>query len=100
MDTSLEIINTKIYDRGAEFPNNPHIPTWAHVMAVNRMAKNSVQWQMLFSERNNGQENAQWMIVDFNKFVAAHIRSAGYFASYNRPFFGETRAQSGHAAAE
>jgi hypothetical protein len=125
MDTSLEMINTKIYDRVAEFPANPHIPTWAHVMMVNRMAKSSTQWQMLFSERNNGQENAQWMIVDFNKFVpgqplldgafflvemvpgtiqkaelAAHIRSAGYFASYNRPFFAETRAQTGHAAAE
>merc|ERR1719498_2285789 len=119
------MINTKLYDRVAEFPANPHIPAWAHVMMVNRMAKNSTQWQMLFSERNNGQENAQWMIVDFNKFVpgqplldgaffliamipgtiakkelAAHIRSAGYFASYNRPFFPETRAQSGHAAAE
>lgn len=125
MDTTLEIINTKIYDRVAEFPANPHIPVFAHVMMVNRMAKNAVQWQMLFSERNSGQENAQWMIVDFNKFVpgeplldgaffviemvpgtiqkkelAGHIRSTGYFASYNRPFFPETRAQSGHAAAE
>jgi len=125
MDTSLEIINTKIYDRIAEFPNNPHIPTWAHVMMVNRMAQNAVQWQALFSERNNGQENAQWMIVDYNKFtpgqpladgsffliemvpgtiqkkeLAAHLRSSGYFASYNRPYFPETRALSGHAAAE
>merc|ERR1719375_475436 len=122
MDTSLEILNTRIYDRIAEFPNNPHIPTWAHVQMVNRMAQNSVQWQMLFGERNNGQENAQWMIVDYNKFVpgkplldgafflvemipgtiaraelAAKIRSAGYFASYNRPYFAATRAQSGHA---
>jgi hypothetical protein len=125
MDTSLEILNTRIYDRIAEFPNNPHIPTWAHVMMVNRMARNAVQWQALFSERNNGQENAQWMIIDYNKFVpnfplpdgsffvvemipgtiakselAGHIRSSGYFASYNRPFFAETRAQTGHAAAE
>jgi len=125
MDTSLEILNTRLYDRVAEFPANPHIPTWAHVMMVNRMAQNSVQWQMLFGERNNGQENAQWMIVDYNKFVpgkplldgaffliemvpgtiarselAGHIRSTGYFASYNRPFFPETRAITGHAAAE
>jgi hypothetical protein len=42
MDTTLEILNTKLYDRVAEFPANPHIPAFAHIMMVNRMVKNLV----------------------------------------------------------
>lgn len=125
VDTSLEILNPKIYDRVPDFPSNPKIPNFLHVMAVNRMAGTGNHWTSLFSERNSGTGNAQWMIVDYNGFTAgeplkdntvwlveqipgitakkdlsAVIRSKGYFASFNRPFNTHIRDETGHSAAE
>jgi len=124
-DTNLEILNPTVYNRVPEFPVNSHLPTWMHVMIVNRMARNAIQWTTLFGEQNNGQDNAQWMIVDYNKFsvgqpvpdmtlwileqipglmmktdVSYLLRNVGYWASYNRPYFPEMRAETGHTAAE
>jgi len=125
VDTSLEILNPKVYDRIPDFPSNPKIPNFLHVMAVNRMAQTGNHWTSLFSERNSGTGNAQWMIVDYNSFnpneplkdntvwlleqipgvtqkvdISAEIRSKGYFASYNRPYSGHIRAETGHDAAQ
>eukprot|EP00747_Dinoflagellata_sp_TGD_P131109 gnl/TRDRNA2_/TRDRNA2_174929_c0_seq8.p1 gnl/TRDRNA2_/TRDRNA2_174929_c0~~gnl/TRDRNA2_/TRDRNA2_174929_c0_seq8.p1 ORF type:complete len:686 (+),score=115.78 gnl/TRDRNA2_/TRDRNA2_174929_c0_seq8:111-2168(+) len=125
MDTSLEILNPKLFDLIPEFPNNPHIPTFMHVMSCNRMARTAPQWTTLFAEQNGGTNNAQWMVVDFNRFDRGHplpdnafwlleqvpgltqmqdlsheLRSHGYWASYNRPYFKETRQRSGHAYAQ
>lgn len=125
VDTSLEILNPKVYDRIPDFPSNPKIPNFLHVMAVNRMAGTGNHWTSLFSERNSGTGNAQWMIVDYNSFepsaplkdntvwlveqipgitqkkdISAEIRSKGYFASFNRPFSSHIREETGHAAAE
>eukprot|EP00747_Dinoflagellata_sp_TGD_P131108 gnl/TRDRNA2_/TRDRNA2_174929_c0_seq7.p1 gnl/TRDRNA2_/TRDRNA2_174929_c0~~gnl/TRDRNA2_/TRDRNA2_174929_c0_seq7.p1 ORF type:complete len:496 (+),score=77.07 gnl/TRDRNA2_/TRDRNA2_174929_c0_seq7:50-1489(+) len=125
VDTSLEILNPKLFDLIPEFPNNPHIPTFMHVMSCNRMARTAPQWTTLFAEQNGGTNNAQWMVVDFNRFDRGHplpdnafwlleqvpgltqmqdlsheLRSHGYWASYNRPYFKETRQRSGHAYAQ
>jgi hypothetical protein len=124
-DTSLEILNPKVYDRIPEFPSNPKIPNFLHVMAVNRMAATGNHWTSLFSERNSGTGNAQWLVVDYNTFVpneplkdntvwlveqipgitqeqdvSGILRNQGYFASYNRPYFGRIRDETGHSAAQ
>jgi len=125
MDTSLEILNTDMYNRVADFPANAHVPDFMHVMTANRMASSAPHWAALFSEKNSGTDNAQWMIVDYNRFVPGRpvpdgtlwvleqvpgmmfkkdmsfqLRNDGYFASYNRPSFQEIRQVSGHTAAE
>jgi hypothetical protein len=125
MDTSLEILNTDIYNRVAEFPTNSHVPNFMHIMTANRMAQTAPHWAVLLSERNSGTNNAQWMIIDYNQFVpkkplldntlwvveqvpgmtykkdmTASLRDKGYWASYNRPYFDEIRKVSGHTAAE
>jgi len=124
-DTTLEILNPLLYDRIPEFPSNAHIPYFMHVMVVNRMARTAPQWAVLFSERNSGTYNAQWMVVDYNQFktgeslpdnsfwileqipgaihkadMSLYLRTNRYFASYNRPYFPEIRAVTGHTAAE
>jgi len=125
MDTSLEILNMNIYNRVAEFPVNTHVPDFMHIMVANRMASSAPHWAVLMSERNSGVGNAQWMIVDYNRFLpgkplpdnslwvleqvpgvsfkkdmSAWLRDKGYFASYNRPYFQPIRDVSGHTAAE
>lgn len=125
MDTSLEILNSEIYDRVTEFPANSHVPNFLHVMVANRMATTANHWTTLFDERNSGTDNAQWLVVDYNRFTAGqplkdntlwvlekvpgiihkedmsnHMIGNGYWASYNRPFFPDIRRMSGHEAAE
>lgn len=125
MDTSLEILNAQLYDRVAEFPVTSHLPTFMKVMVSNRMAKTASHWAVLFSGTNTGTGNAQWMIVDYNKFapgkplhsgvlwvleqapgtvaqgdMTLHLRDHGYWASFNRPFFPSVRDVTGHTAAE
>jgi hypothetical protein len=125
MDTSLEILNQELYNRVAEFPANSHVPDFMHIMVANRMASSAPHWAVLFSERNSGMGNAQWMIVDYNRFVPGKpvpdgalwvleqvpgmsfkkdmtfmLRDKGYWASYNRPYFPKIRDVTGHTQAE
>lgn len=125
MDTSLEILNPKIYDRLPEFPANSHMPSWMHVMVVNRLARNGGMWGNWFGERNCGQDNAQWMVLNYNGFspgspvpdgtlfvvesvpgisqkgdLSQHLRDNSFWGSYNRPYFGKIRDLTGHTAAE
>jgi len=125
MDTSLEILNMNLYNRVAEFPVNSHVPDFMHIMTANRMAKTASHWAVLYSERNSGVGNAEWLIVDYNRFVPGKpvsdgtlwvleqvpgmsfkkdmsfmLRDRGYWASYNRPYFPEIRAVTGHTQAE
>jgi len=125
MDTSLEVLDARLYDRVADFPANPHAPNFLHVMAVNRLAQSGVHWTTLFAEQNSGTNSAQWIVVDYNRFgpgepmrdntlrileqvpglihrtdMSAELSTRGYWASYNRPFFEDVRELSGHTAAE
>jgi hypothetical protein len=125
MDTSMEVLDPSIWDKVIDFPKKQHIPNFMHVMATNRLAKSSPQWAKIFSKINTGTYNAQWMIVDYNQFkagatlsdntlwvlesipgathsqdVSSVLRKQGYWASFNRPYFDDIRAASGHAAAQ
>lgn len=125
MDTSLEILNMDLYNRVAEFPVNSHVPDFMHIMVANRMASSAPHWSVLYTERNSGTGNAQWMIVDYNRFVPGKpvpdgtlwvieqipgtsfkkdvsfmLRDTGYWASYNRPYFPQIRDMTGHTEAE
>ena len=43
MDTSLEVLNPKVYDRISEDPKQVRLPRFLHVMAVNRVAQDRCQ---------------------------------------------------------
>jgi len=125
MDTSLEILNPLVYNRVADFPSNPHLPDFMRVMIANRLARTGAHWVSILAGMNTGTNNAQWMVVDYNLFqpglpiqdntlwvmeqvpglirqgdLSQHLQRVGYWASYNRPYFSETRELTGHAAAE
>eukprot|EP01133_Synstelium_polycarpum_P006702 gene6702-7795_t len=95
------------------------ILSWIRVIIANRMASNGLQWCNIFSLQNSGTYNNQWIVVDYNKFeanVAARdglvyvleqlpgyiefddvtpIVRAGYWPSYNVPFFENVYNMSG-----
>eukprot|EP00930_Biecheleria_cincta_P010377 TRINITY_DN11246_c1_g2_i1.p1 TRINITY_DN11246_c1_g2~~TRINITY_DN11246_c1_g2_i1.p1 ORF type:complete len:677 (-),score=114.48 TRINITY_DN11246_c1_g2_i1:139-2037(-) len=125
MDTSMEILNSNLYSRIPEFPKNPRVPKFLRVMAVNRVAKSGAHWTSMYSQENLGTGNSQWLVVDYNRFtpgeplgdnavrileqvpglsqqadVTSEVSARGYWGSYNRPFFKDTRRASGHEEAE
>lgn len=120
MDTSLEVIDGAVYDRVDD-----KVPPFMHVMAVNRMAATGSHWASLMQERSQNSNSAQWLVVDYNLFVPGQrvpgntlwaveqvpglthkadvsevLNLNGYWASYNRPYFPDVRALSGHKEAE
>lgn len=125
METSLIILDPKAWVSVQEFDIKPQIPNFAHIMAVNRLATSSAHWAQLFMTVNTGTYTSQWLVVDYNQFevgkplpdgtfwvieavpgavhaedMTAHLRSRGYFPSFNRPYFEPIRQKSGHSAAE
>eukprot|EP00435_Cladocopium_sp_Y103_P000576 s1152_g1.t1 len=69
MDTTLEVLNPKVYDRISEDPHRPRLPRFLHVMAVNRVAKTGTQWTSMLSSESLGTGNSQWLVVDYNRFT-------------------------------
>jgi len=125
MDTSLEVLNPKVYDRISDDPQRPRLPRFLHVMAVNRVAKTGTQWTSMLSSESLGTGNSQWVVVDYNRFKAgqpledgalrlleqlpgishqadltSELSSKGFWSSFNRPFFEDIRRMSGHEQAE
>jgi len=127
MDTSLEVLDPKLYDEAAKTAAAPDVPTFLHVMAINRIAQSAGHWSEMYINARSGASStsAQWLVVDFNRFtpgdavsvntlwVVEHVpgmahkedvslkfAAQGYWASYNRPYFDEVRQVSGHTAAE
>ncbi|CAK8987982.1 Phospholipase B-like protein B [Durusdinium trenchii] len=112
MDTSLEVLNPRVYDRISEDPKRPRLPRFLHVMATNRVAKTGTQWTSMLASESLGTGNSQWLVVDYNRFtpnqplqdnalrlleqlpgfahqadVTAELSSRGAWGSFNRPFF-------------
>ncbi|CAE7314589.1 PLBD2 [Symbiodinium microadriaticum] len=125
MDTTLEVLNPKLYSRVMDDPDRPRLPKFLHVMAVNRVAKTGTQWTSMMAEQNTGTGNSQWIVVDYNRFspgqplqrntlriveqvpgmthqadITTELTSRGYWGSFNRPFFEDIRRMSGHKTAE
>ncbi|CAE7528575.1 plbC [Symbiodinium natans] len=125
MDTTLEVLNPKLYSRVMDDPKRPRLPKFLHVMAVNRVAKTGTQWTSMLAEENTGTGNSQWIVVDYNRFtpgqplqrnairileqvpgmthqadITSELTSRGYWGSFNRPFFEDIREMSGHKTAE
>jgi len=125
METSLEVLDARSWDKVLDFPRFASIPNFLHLMAVNRLAKTSSHWARLFSKTNTGTFTSQWMIVDYNQLtpgkplaegtfwvvemvpgvsemrdMSGYLQEHGYFPSFNRPFFEKVRELSGHSAAE
>merc|ERR1719456_853853 len=94
-------------------------------MIVNRLAKNANHWTRIHGTMNSGTYNSEWLIVDYNQFtpgkpvpdntlwvvdavpgivhaedLSHRLRTEGYFASYNRPYFTDVRDKTGHTAAQ
>ncbi|TRY78809.1 hypothetical protein TCAL_07583 [Tigriopus californicus] len=91
---------------------------------ANRMATNGKEWTKIFTRKNSGTYNNQWMVVDYKKFMPGmsrvksdllwvleqlpgHIRSAdmtsvlakqSYWPSYNSPYFSDIFNMSGNPA--
>jgi len=126
METSIEVLDPEVNARMPYFPARPRIPGFVHLMATNRLAKNARHWAKLYTESaNNLAYSAQWMIVDYNMYkpnvqlpndvlwlvevlpgmsmigdVSQTLRTQGYWASYNRPYFDIIREASGHSTAQ
>ncbi|CUG87850.1 lysosomal/endosomal membrane protein p67, putative [Bodo saltans] len=102
------------------------VSEFIRVMVSNRFATNGSHWADLFCSYNTGTYNNQWMVVDMAKFTlsmgtvtndtlwiieqmpnmckkgdqSAILESAGYWASYNRPFYADVFAWGGFLAHE
>jgi hypothetical protein len=125
METSLEILDVTAWDNIQDFPANPQVPGFIHLMAVNRLAKSPVHWVQLMMKVNTGTYASQWMVVDYSMFksgqpvpknmfwvleqmpgvqhaedMSGYLQQHRYFPSFNRPYFDSIRDASGHKAAE
>merc|ERR1719158_244652 len=84
-----------------------------------------MHWVDIFTKKNSGTMNAQWMVLDYNNFkpgkpvpdnvfwvmetipgkmhsadMTHRLRTHGFWGSYNRPYFQDIRAASGHQGAQ
>ena len=91
---------------------------------ANRLASSGMQWAGVFSRRNSGTYNNQWMVVDYKLFtpgekhlqdnllwileqlpghihaedMTSMLRDQGYWPSYNTPYFKDIFNMSGGPA--
>ncbi|XP_033747259.1 putative phospholipase B-like 2 [Pecten maximus] len=120
METTIGNSNDKIW-----FYVNPKdsVPEAIRAMVANRLASVGKEWGEIFSQRNSGTYNNQWMIVDYKQFVPGKTDVKGllyvleqipglivfddltgrllnetYWASYNVPYFPAVFNDSGMPA--
>jgi hypothetical protein len=116
-ETTLENYNRDLY---GNISATNSIFTGARVMIANRLANDGRQWTKLFSRYNSGTYNNQWMVLDYDVFepgrpirdnllwvleqlpgmviandVTDVLKTQGYWASYNSPYFKEVYEASG-----
>jgi len=115
-DTSLEMVNPFGFDAVKDFPFNPHLPNFMHVIVCLRRAKNAADFAKWYQVQNTGTLLAQWMVVDYNMFTSGKpvgqnllwiieqvpgkmeakdmslvLRQQGYWYGVNRPYFSTIR---------
>ena len=66
LQTTNSIINQSLY----ELVTPESLFAWQRVRVSNSMARDGKQWGELFSKYNSGTYNNQYMVIDYNKFVA------------------------------
>eukprot|EP00929_Paragymnodinium_shiwhaense_P070086 TRINITY_DN35466_c0_g1_i1.p1 TRINITY_DN35466_c0_g1~~TRINITY_DN35466_c0_g1_i1.p1 ORF type:complete len:641 (+),score=187.71 TRINITY_DN35466_c0_g1_i1:101-2023(+) len=117
METSATILNADSYK--ALKPESAF--AWIRMMVANGLAASAPEWAQLFATEKSGTYNAQWMVLDVNKFEpgtktlqddtfwiveevpglvhsadeTAQLREKGYFASYNDLLYEDTRKIAG-----
>ncbi|GJP55433.1 hypothetical protein CLOM_g14382 [Closterium sp. NIES-68] len=122
-ETTIGNDNLELYRRYVH-PNGT-VLEWIRNMVANRVASSGRQWVDVFSRHNSGTYNNQWMVVDYKVFqpghpppdntlwvleqlpghvvgedMSAHLRTEGYWASYNIPAFPAIFNLSGFADLE
>ncbi|GFR79104.1 phospholipase B-like [Elysia marginata] len=116
LQTTNNIFNSALYKKVV--PQS--LMAWQRVRAANMIARNGREWTDLLGEFNSGTYNNQYMVIDLKQielgsvvkdnalWVAeqipglvvnddlTHLLRAGYFPSYNIPFFEEIYNRSGY----
>ncbi|BFZ21350.1 hypothetical protein BsWGS_24390 [Bradybaena similaris] len=116
LQTTPGIFNTSLY----EYVKPESLLAWQRVRIANMMAHNGREWTDIISKYNSGTYNNQYMVIDLKLiqlqkplpdntlWVAEQIPGlvvaddltpilrAGYFPSYNVPFFEEIYNKSGY----
>ncbi len=116
-ETTLEVVDIKQYDNVKK--EDTYIPNFLRVMAATRVSQSAEEWINHFKQYNSGTYSSQWMVVDYNIFnkikgtkqrldkllyileqtpnkmvsydISPQFYDQGYFASFNRAFFQETK---------
>lgn len=122
-ETTLEVIDIRQYDYVKK--EEDYIPNFLRVMAATRLSKTAGEWVQILKKYNSGTYSSQWMIVDYNIVnqikgtdnkpdnliyvveqtpnriisydISQQFYNQGYFASFNRAFFEETRMDMNQA---
>lgn len=119
METTNSIFNMELYD--LIVPESLFF--WHRAQTANRMSENGKEWTEIYAKHNSGTYNNQIMILDFKKFdpekpllqdgtlwvseqmpgtivsedMTEELRTKGYWASYNTPYFPKIQDVSGVA---
>lgn len=127
METTNAIYNGTLFQEFVR-PGTDTISEFLRVMVANFLANSSAEWVTLFSTENSGTYNNQWMIFDMKQFTPGKplpngtfwvaeqlpgfkypygvtaadetsvLRDAGYWGSYNLPYFSNVYNVSGNLA--
>jgi len=117
IETTNGIFNTSLY----KYITKQSVLSWIRVIVANRMATDGKAWTEIFAKYNSGTYNNQWIITDYKKFqpntelkantlwileqipgmcesadVTNIMKSQGYWASYNIPYFPKIFSISGY----
>ncbi|XP_064627563.1 phospholipase B-like 1 isoform X2 [Lineus longissimus] len=116
VQTTNNVFNTSLFD----VVKPQSLLAWQRVLTANRMARDGEEWAKIFAKHNSGTYNAQYMVVDLNKFVPkkaimdgalwvveqipglvvsgdqTKILRNGHWASYNIAFYEKIYNMSGY----
>jgi hypothetical protein len=117
-ETTLEIVDSGILrNLGPE----EGVASWIRTIVASRLADNGNDWSELYSEKNSGTYNCQWMIIDYKLFksgeplvpgtfyvvetlpllahiedMSSYLQGKQVFPSSNRPMFQDIRDFAGY----
>lgn len=118
LQTTNKIFNGELFDKVLE--NNHVVLSWQRVRAANLIAESGKEWAKLFAKENSGTYNNQYMVIDLDSYQDQKVSSglltiveqipglvmdedatevllrAGYWPSYNIPYFKEVYEASGY----